>query len=409
MKMHKIIFFYLKKYIFSSQKEWLRFDSIFMMGGIILSVAILTIATSVFEGYENSLKEAILGANSHIYVFRNGTNELNPKDIEELQTFLSAKKEVETFSTVVLSQAMASHQNRIKGTMLRGINWKQEKQASAYQKFVRQGTHQLQTENDIVLGTKLAFALNAALGDTIQLISPIETKVSAFGVQNKIEDFRIVGLYRSGMHEYDSKFAFINQSKAMEFAGLENEFSLLEIKVLPSYIESADFLAFTWAMDLDYRYQISSWIDFNENLFSLLTLQKWVLFIILSFLILIASFNVLSAVSTAILEKKKDIGILFSIGASNTLIKQIFLGKVLFLSVLAILLGLISGFLISWLISLQTVFMLKGDVYFIEKLTMHFNLSTAILIFAVALLIVSLSSFIPLKKISKMEIQQILN
>jgi lipoprotein-releasing system permease protein len=160
---------------------------------------------------------------------------------------------------------------------------------------------------------------------------------------------------------------------------------MFEIKLHSSQIEKADYLAYLWSMDLDYRYQISSWIDFNENLFSLLALQKWVLFIILSFLILIASFNVVSAVSTAILDKKKDIGILFSIGASYSIMKQIFLGKVLFLSIAAIFLGLAIGFFISWLVSLQTFFMLKGDVYFLEKLTMNFSFQTVAIIFFVAL------------------------
>jgi lipoprotein-releasing system permease protein len=404
-----MILFYLKKYIFSSQKEWLRFDSVFMMGGIILSVAILTITVSVFEGYETSLKEAILGTNSHIYVFRNGINDLKPQDISRLNDFFSTKKEVEAVSTVIMAQAMASYQGRIKGIMLRGIDWTLEKQATAYRKFIFSGTHELQLENDIVLGIKLAAMLNVAIGDTIHLISPNSTKVSAFGVQNKIEPFLVVGLYRSGMHDYDTKFAFINQQKAREFALFDDEFSMLEIKLTPPFIENADFYAFTWAMNLDYRYQISSWIDFNENLFSLLTLQKWVLFIILSFLILIASFNVVSSVSTAILEKKKDIGILITLGTSHFLLKQIFLGRVLFLSVFAILIGMGSGFFMSWLISKQTIFMLKGDVYFLEKLSVTFHFSTSCLIFIVSLLIVGLSSFIPLKNISKMEIHRILN
>jgi lipoprotein-releasing system permease protein len=159
---------------------------------------------------------------------------------------------------------------------------------------------------------------------------------------------------------------------------------------------------------LDYKYQISSWIDFNGNLFSLLTLEKWVIFIILSFLILIASFNVVSSVATSIIEKRRELGIMKAFGASNKMMRKIFVGKTLIVSFVAVSLGQIVGVLIAKFLSWQKFFMLKGDVYFLDKINVQFSLISWLLVLGVSLLIVTLASFVPLRKISALEVTDIL-
>ena len=409
--MNKVSGIFLKKYINSPKKEWKRFDSIFMVLGIIISVAVLTVAIAIFEGYENVLKKTILGVNSHIYVFKPGEENLKSEHIEQVSEFLKRQPEVESYAKIIMTQAMASYNNRVVGCLIRGIEWEIKNQPTSYKKYVFSGSYELQNSYDIVLGYRLAKKLNVGLGDTLKLISPMNSKVTPMGIKPKQQVFTVVGLYKSGMYEYDSKFTFVNLQSAAEFIAINDEYSMLEVKLKEEYIEKADYLAYKWEMMFiqeDFFYQISSWIDFNGNLFSLLKLQKWVMFIILSFLVLIASFNVVSSVSTSIIEKRKELGILKAYGASNTLLQKIFIGKTLLISFIAVTIGQILGVVISVFLSKQTFFLLKADVYFLEKINVDFNLFTWITILVVSIFIVFFASLVPLRKIAQLQITSIL-
>lgn len=406
--MFKIVKFFIKKYISSERREWLRFDSVFMVIGIVISVATLTIALAIFEGYEIVLKETILGVNSHVYVFLASEGNLRSENLAELENFFSRQEEVESFAPIIMTQAMASANGRIKGAVVRGIDWQQPDLPTSYRDKVFAGNFALSGEKSAVLGYKLARELNLNIGDEFQLISPLNSDYTPMGLKPQEDTFRLVGLYKSGMHEYDSKYLFLDFSAAARFSKLDGEFTMLEIKLTSENIDRADYLAYKWSMMLDYKYQISSWIHFNGNLFSLLKMEKWVIYIILSFLILIASFNVISTVSTSIIEKKRELGILKAFGASDTLLRKIFVGRTLMIAFIAVTLGQLIGLAIAEILSLQSFFMLKGDVYFLDKINVSFNLYSWLLILITSMMIISLTSFFPLKKISRMEITDIL-
>lgn len=398
----------MKKYFFSTKKEWLRFDSIFMVVGIIISVATLTVSLSIFEGYEKVLKKTILGVNSHIYIFNPGEGNLTEENVQQLSAFCEDQPEIESYAAIIVTQAMCTNENRVKGCLIRGIDWKQKNLPTSYKKNVSEGKHELQNLDDAVIGYKLAKNLNLTIGDTLTLLSPLNSQITPLGMKQQKLDFIIVGLYRSGMYEYDSKYVFLNYQAAAEFISAKNEYSMMEIKLSDENIERADYLAYRWSSELDHKFQITSWIDFNGNLFSLLKLEKWVIFIILSFLILIASFNVVSSVSTSIIEKKQELGILKAFGASSKILKNIFIGKTFFISIFAITAGQILGVLIAVFLSKQTFFLLKGDVYFLEKINVSFNFLSWMIILIVSLLLISGASVVPLKKITKLEVTEIL-
>jgi len=409
--MSSISGFFLKKYIFSRKRELFRFDSLFMIIGIIISVTVLTVSMAIFDGYTNALKKTILGVNSHIYIFKSGDNNLSQDHINKLQNFLIQQDEVRSYSKIVMTEAMASNKKRIKGCLVRGIDWQKKDLPTEYKKYVFAGNYELQEPEDAVLGYRLADKLGLEIGDRFKLHSPMNSTITPLGLKTHDKIFRLSGLYKSGMYEYDSKFLYCNLESAAEFAGLENEYSMLEVKLKVDQIEKADYLAYKWEQELDindFTYQISSWIDFNGNLFSLLNLQKWVLFIILSFLVLIASFNVVSSVSTSIIEKRKDLGILKAYGASDRVLRKIFINKAVITGFIAVLLGEILGFIIAVILSRQSVFLLKADVYFFERIQVEFSYFSTAAVFCISLLIVFLASLIPLRKISRLEVTSIL-
>jgi lipoprotein-releasing system permease protein len=406
--MNKIAGFFLKKYIKSPKKEWKRFDSVFMVVGIVISVAILTTAIAVFEGYETVLKEKILGVNSHIYIFKPGAGNLQKHETDALGTFFDKQKEVASYSPVIVTPAMSTTNGKINGCILRGIDWQNENLPTEYKSYVLSGTYKLDSENDVVIGHRLAKEQNLAIGDSIKLINPANSGVSLTGLYSARKYFTIVGLFTSGMFEYDSKYVFMNYSAASEFCSNQEEFSMMEVKLKTEFLESADYLSYKWNHELNNEYQLSSWIDFNGSLFSLLELEKWVIFIILCFLILTASFNVVSAVSASIRDKRRDLGILKAMGASNMLLKKIFIGKTLIIAFFGIISGQVIGILLAVFFSKQTFFLLKGEVYFLDTINVKFDGFSSSVIFVTSLLIVFTASFFPLKNITDLNITDVL-
>jgi len=401
--MNKIVGFFIKKFVVSPRKEWLQANSLIMVLGIIISVATLTIALAIFQGYETVLKETILDVNSHIYVFNNHSDYLPPKEADELQDFLQKQPEVETVGKLVLAEATASNQHRLKGCLIRGIDWQQQMPTN-YKEAVKQGVYQLNKPNEVVLGAKLAQKLNLQIGDRVKLISPSNMEFSPMGLQTRSQYFRVVGLYDSGMHEYDSRYVFMNIKTAQKFKAVGEKYSMLEVKLKPEFIDKADYLAYVWQNQFGYDYQLSSWIDFNGNLFSLLKLEKWVLFIILSFLVLIASFNVVSFVSTSIMEKRREQGILKAYGATNSIIRKIYLGKTMLIAFTTVNLGQIIGFMLAWFIGKQQFFMLKGDVYFLDKINISVSFYNWMITLGVSMLIILIAAWFPIKKMTGLQI-----
>ncbi|MCF7858649.1 MAG: ABC transporter permease [Candidatus Cloacimonetes bacterium] len=398
----------MKKYINSPKKEWLRFDSVFMILGIIISVATLTIALSIFEGYETVLKDTILSVNSHVYFYNSEVGNLQNEDVELIQEKLQNKSEVVSSSALIISQVIAAKGNRIKGSIVRGINWEQDDLPNKYRESIWEGSWKLDKENSAVIGFRLAKELNITIGDEFKLISTMNSKMTPMGLKPKESTFTVVGLYKSGMYEYDTKFIYIDIRDMAEFNSMQNEFTMVEVKLKPEMIEKADYLAYLWQHEFDYKYQITSWIDFNSNLFTLLKMEKWVIFIILSFLILIASFNVVSSISTSILEKRMELGILKAYGATDKLLQNIFVSKTLILALLAVSIGQVLGVLIAKFLSWQRFFVLKGDVYFLDKINVQFGITSWLIILGVSIVIVFFASLIPIKNISRLNITNII-
>lgn len=409
--MKKVGIFFIWKYINSSRKEWLRFDSLFMILGIVIAVAVLTVALAIFDGYQKTLKQVILGVNSHIYVFKPGESNIDSSHVQQLEEFFQAQPEVCSISRLIVTEAMVTAGGRVKGAVLRGIEWDQEMPATDYRKYVRTGSFQLENPEDIVIGYRLADILGVGIGDTVQVINPLNAEFTPLGMRPRSDNFRIIGLYHSGMYDYDSKFLFLNLPAAARFVSLQDEITMLEIRLQLEHIDRADYLAYVWETllnDPSYDYQIRSWVDFNGNLFTLLELQKWVVFIILSFLVVVASFNVISSVSAAILERKRDIGILKAYGAGNALLRQLFLGRILIMGVISVIAGLLAGILFARFLSWQAFFLIKADVYFLEKINVSFPLESILVLLGVSMTIISLSALLPLRQISRLQVTEIL-
>jgi len=399
----QILQIYIKKFFCSPQKEWSKFDALFMYIGIIISVAALVTTFIIFEGYERTLKKAILGVNSHIYFFKPGVDDFSLEDIEKIIHYIDTKDEVKAYSPLITGQAVASRNERSKGCFFKSIEWENKDHASIYKEAIIEGSHQLINENDIVIGKYLASQIGAYIGDEIQLLSVSSASLGTVGIRYRARKMNIVGIFYSGMYEYDSRYVFMNTSAARFFNNRSFDYNLVEVKLHEKFIDKAEEISHNWDIELGGEFQILSWIYFNGNLFSLLALEKWVLTIVISFLIVVAGFNVITTSMASIFEKRKEIGILKAIGLTGKRISMIFLMKNSLMSVICIVCGIFIGIGLGYLISFQTMIKLRGEVYLLDKIHIYVDPWKMLLIFFISFVIINISGFIPLKQINQMK------
>ncbi|MCL2063577.1 MAG: ABC transporter permease [Candidatus Cloacimonetes bacterium] len=404
----QILIIYIKKFFLSKRLEWLKFDSIFMYLGIIISVAALVTTFIIFEGYETTIKNVILGVNSHVYIFRPGITDLSERDYNRLSEFLLEQPEVNVFNGVLMGQAIASRGERAKGAIYKSVDWKNPVQASIYHDAVVEGTFELIEENDVVIGIYLARLIGANIGDEIQIMSTSATTSGISGMSYNTKQMKIVGLFNSGMYEYDSRYVFLNVDTAREFDTNNSLYTMIEVQLHVDYINLAREISSDWEREWLFEYQITSWIHFNGNFFSMLALQKWVLTIVISFLIVVASFNVITTTFASIQEKRKEIGLLKTIGLSGNRITLIFLSQINLISSVCIFLGILTGIAFGYLLSYQTLISLRGEVYFLDRIYIYVDFLKMVMIYFIAFVIINLSSIIPLKQISKLREIEIL-
>jgi lipoprotein-releasing system permease protein len=376
--------------------------------GIIISVIALCTTFIIFEGYEKTLKKTILGVNSHVYFFNPGLRDLSADDFQAISSFLDAQPEVRTYSGIISGQAIITHGERSKGSFFKSIDWQNENQSSIYREAINVGEWRLFEENDVVIGHYLAKSLNVGVGDEISVMSTTSASMGLAGISYRSKRMKIVGIFYSGMYEYDSRYLFLNTETAKHFEATGSDFTMVEVQLHERYINDASTLAVAWGRNFNYKYEIVSWIFYNGTLFSLLALEKWVLTIIISFLVMVASFNVITTTLATIEEKRKEIGLLKTIGLSSKKIAALFLAQINLMSFVCISLGILCGIGLGYLISYQTMIMLRGEVYLLDKIYIHVDFVKMCLIFAIASFIINLAAIVPLRQIVRMSEIQIL-
>lgn len=402
----KIRLFIIKNLINGFKRIRKRQDILFLIIGLVISVATLTTTIMLFEGYENALKKTILNFNGHIFFFKPGAYDLSRQEVNFINDFLDRKKEVLCSQPVIMGQGMAYGNEKLKGISFRSIRWQEKQLPMLYHEIIKQGSGNLDQDNDAVIGSYLAKILNVTVGDTIALITSNQDYQSNAPIRQK--SFKIKGIFHTGMHEYDTKTIFINETAAKALTLQKGAYSLIEIKLNNKNIEKASDLALKWDFELENKFQVSSWSFYNGNLFSLLKLEKWVIAIILSFLIVIASFNIITSTTTTITEDRKKIAILRTIGLNEIKINTIYVTNTFIIGLFSIIIGLGTGYILANLISNQSLIKMHGEVYLLDAFHVSISWFSIMIIFTISLLIVLLSGIIALKKMNQTDIISVL-
>ena len=395
--------FFLKKFFsIKGKRDFFSFSSLVSIAGITIGVIALTVSLALFSGYYDTMKEIILGVNSHIYILKFGNDTIDEHGYQGVASMLDSLEAVQAYAPFLYTEGMALREADIAGVIVRGIDFEKEMETTDLGRFIDKGTYK--REGDFtVIGKNIAKRLHATVGDTIKLITPMNADVTFAGMIPSSIEVEIAGIFSSGMFEFDNSLVLLPMNTAQEFLSVSDQYSGISVKLHKEYVEEADVIASHIQQKLSYPYNVSNWIGLNKNLFSLLKLEKWVIFIIIALIVLVAGFGLTSVLSMHILDKRKEIGILKALGTTNRDLKKIFFSRNMIIGFTGIVIGLIIGLLISLLLTHTDIITIESDVYLIEHLVVENQPIDFVCIILVAGIIIALSSYFPLRKISQLQ------
>ena len=404
--MSKLELFFLSRYLKAPKRNLLRFSFVFMILGIILSVGILSAGLNLFEGYERTLKDVLLGAFPHLTISKDNLGFISHSEAEELLNKMANCKEIQQVTPVLSYPVMAAGKEKVRGATLNAYDFG-DNNPFPQAKYIKKGKKTPASE-EVIIGKYLAKELGKNIGDTLKVVFTRMDNISALGIFPSEYYLTIVGIYSSGFYETDRSLILANISDAERMLNSASGFSKIEIRLNSKYIDKAPEIGQNIQEIVGNYYSVYPWQTFSAGLLHLVTMEKWLIFIIFCFLVLIAGINVISAVATIILDKRNEIAVLKTLGANSASIKRVLSFQVGLSALLAILAGQIFGALLSWGIEKQNFYQLKGDVYFIDSLNTSIVPLNQFIIFAVSAALVFICIYYPLKQIDKLEIIELL-
>lgn len=389
------------------------------VAGIFLGVAALIIVLAVMNGFETDLRNKILGINAHVVLMEyNGPMKHHPQVIKNIENVPG----VVAATPFIYSQAMIKSGNRASGVVLRGLQVESAFQVITLGKMKEGSMDSLQMDRrpaeridpgfanlpGIVVGKELAKNLGIFVYEPISIVSPSGT-VTPMGMVPRMKRFLVVGIFDSGFYEYDSTLVFLSLKDCQEFLNMDDLVTGVEIRVNEIY--RADTIAKAIERKLGFPFWARPWMELNKNLFAALRLEKRVMFIILSLIVLVAAFNIITTLIMVVMEKNKDIAILKSMGATSGSIMKIFILQGVIIGAFGTLLGAAGGIAVALNLSKISVFVenllgvkiLPGDVYYLSELPSRVHYGDVSIILAGSLLISFLSTIYPSWRASRLD------
>ena len=367
-----------------------------------LGVAILIIVMSVMNGFKTELTNKILGLNPHIVVQSNGFN-INDDYISEIKDNFKDISISKTYS----GEGLIINNDQARGIIFKGVNNEEKKIKEFLEQNVVSGDVKKFKKNNVFIGSELAFNLNLNEGDRINLMSSAFV-ATPLGSLPKQENFNIAGIFNTGFVEFDQNIIFLTTEDALSIFDKDTKDQNLEI-YLKDPLEANKYKK--QMEEFNQNYFIYTWSDLNKSFFSALKVERNVMFIILTLIIIVAAFNIISGLTILIKNKTKEIAILKTLGLNNSSIKKSFFLTGFIIGLFATLSGIILGVIFSTNIEkirifLSTVFKLEifpSDIYFLEELPSEINLFSIFIIFTLSLSVSAVASYIPARYISKMK------
>jgi lipoprotein-releasing system permease protein len=393
------------------KNHFISFISLTSMIGIALGVAALIIVLSVMNGFQKDLRTRILGVASHLEITGSNNTLTDWPNIVES----SVKREhVLASAPYIAAQAMLSFGQGVQGAIIRGVLPAAEDKVADLGKSMKVGDlNDLRAgEFGIILGADLAYTLGAQMGDKVVVMAP-QGQFTPAGVVPRLKQFTVVGLFSSGMQEYDAGLALIHMDDAAKLYRMENKVSGVRLKLDDLFI--APNVAASISKDLNRSsnptgaYYVTDWTQQHANFFKAVQMEKRVMFIILTLIVAVAAFNIVSTLVMAVTDKRADIAIMRTFGASPASIMVIFIVQGALIGMIGTLIGAVFGVIVALNIDVIIPFIeglfniqfLSKDVYQISEVPSDLIWSDVITIVIVSFVLSLLATLYPSWRASK--------
>jgi len=374
------------RYLATKRKEkFISLISVISILGVAIGVAALIVVIAVMTGFDQDLREKIVGNYSHLTL--TGFKPIEKAECQDIIQKVKANPHVKSVSPYIQGQVLIKEDKRYFAVGLKGIDPSTETQVTKIKQYMIQGSIDNLKRDGIIVGRELALYLGAGLDSTITIYSPL----------GKQHNLKIAGIFNSGMYDYDLNLAFMQLETAQEILGMPGEVTALAIKLDNLYL--ADKVENELSNTLGFKYNLKTWMEMNRNFFAALKLEKLTMFVILTLIILVAAFNIASTLIVMVVEKTKDIGILRAIGMSSSSIRRIFTCEGLIIGVLGTLLGALGGMGLCFLLKKYQFIKLPQDIYYIDRLPVALEVwPDMVLIILAAIVITLISTIYPASK-----------
>jgi len=390
------------------RNHFISFISLTSMIGIGLGVAALIVVLSVMNGFQEELRSRILGVASHLQI--TGANSVLdewPRVVTEVKN----EPHVQAAAPYIMAQGMLSYGQAVNGAIIRGVLPTDEDKVAELGSHMKAGklTDLHPGEFGIVLGVELAQSLGVILGDKVVVMAP-QGQFTPTGVVPRIKQFRLVGLFQIGMFEYDSGLALIHMDDAAKLYRMGNTVSGVRLKLDDLFLAPEVARKVANKLSATGDFYVSDWTEQHANFFRAVQMEKRVMFIILALIVAVAAFNIVSTLVMAVTDKRADIAIMRTFGASPRSIMIIFIVQGALIGVIGTLVGAFFGIIIALNIGtivpfIEQVFhvqFLAKDVYYISDLPSHLVWSDVITITIMSFVLSLLATLYPSWKASKM-------
>ena len=390
------------------KNHFISFISFTSMIGIALGVAALIIVLSVMNGFQAELRNRILGVASHLEI-TGVNNQLG--DWPSLVNQVKSNPQVKASAPYVMAQGMLSYGQGVQGAIVRGVLPALEDKVADLGNHMKVGSlNDLRAgEFNIVLGADLAQLLGVGIGEKVVLLAP-QGQFTPTGVVPRIKQFKVVGLFQIGMYEYDAGLALIHIDDAAKLYRMGNNVSGLRLKLDDLFEAPAMSAKLSQSLSqAGNAYFVTDWTQQHANFFKAVQLEKRVMFIILTLIVAVAAFNIVSTLVMAVTDKRADIAIMRTFGASPRSIMGIFIVQGALIGVIGTLMGAVIGVLIAFNIDtivplLESIFhvqFLAKDVYYISDLPSKVEWPDVITIIVMSFVLSLVATLYPSYKASK--------
>jgi lipoprotein-releasing system permease protein len=378
--------------------------------GVTIGVMTLDIVLSVMTGFEEDLRDRILGFNPHIVV----SSMTGPiSDYAQLVEKAQQVPGVVAAAPFVYSQMMITSRQSVAGVLVRGLQPARASAVVNVADHLKDGTieglgrEQTITFSEgseertvalsgVIIGRTLAQQLGVILGDPINVVSPLNNTPGPMGLVPKVKRFVVAALFDSGMFTYDEGLMMMSLADAQNFFGLGDRVTGIEVRVRDVY--AAQTIARQLEAALGFPFKARDWTESQRNLFAALALEKYVYFIVLLLIILVAAFNIIATLIMVVMEKRKDVAVLKSMGATSRSIGYIFVYKGAIIGVIGTLLGTVLGYGGCWLLARYQFIELPKDVFYTSTLPVKVYWENFLMVGAASFIICLLATIYPARQ-----------